>query len=816
MPPTTPSCSTRDLPGVSQRSGSRTGARHTTNSRTCPTSPSSASRPRASSTSSRTPVPTRTRRRTWTCSSRSASCSRLSSTASSSWSRPRSPAWTVTRRTRRTWWTRSSTCSFVTSRPTPWTCTGRPHRPRRSSSGRWSTSANRRPAQPVTTGSGSRFAIWPAAMRCAPESRVLSWSAVAHHHVLAFGGSDIDLAWPADLELRVGDHLAPLGDPARQPPEREQHGEHLGREPHRPVDQPGVEVNVRIQLALDEVLIRERDLLQPERDVQQLIAMTQTLQQLVGGLLDDRRSRVIVLVDPMPKAHQLGPALLVLDLGHEVVDIPAVGLDPLEHVQHRLVRPTMQRPEQRVDPRRDRRKQVGVARPDQPHRRGRTVLLMIGMQDQQLVQRLGHDRIHVIALGRQPERHPQEVVHQRDRVVRVQERLTHTLLVRVRRDRGQLGHQPHRRDLHLLGVERVKAVLVERRERRDRRRQHRHRVRIPGKTTKEALQILMQQRVMPDPRVEVRQLHGGRQLPIDQQVRSLQERRVLSQLLDRIPAIPQNPRITIDIRDRRRTRRRVDEPRVNRDPTSLLQQLRDVVPITALGRLNQRECELLVSASKNRTCLVVVHEVVPSCRPGLVAGQTPQDHGIFTVWCTAHAETGPGHSATYPSGYVWFQDLSPPTRTGTIQEGSAVTLGSQTLRVPTGGTVPTYAYACTECEHRFEIVQSFIDDSLTECPKCDGRLRKVFNAVGVVFKGSGFYRTDSRNDARRSSSSSSRHGSKSSSSSDSASGAASSATSGSSSSDSSTASTSSGSSSSGGATTKTAAKAEGAKATSSS
>jgi putative FmdB family regulatory protein len=58
--------------------------------------------------------------------------------------------------------------------------------------------------------------------------------------------------------------------------------------------------------------------------------------------------------------------------------------------------------------------------------------------------------------------------------------------------------------------------------------------------------------------------------------------------------------------------------------------------------------------------------------------------------------------------------------------------------------VPTYAYACTECDHRFDIVQSFSDDSLTVCPECDGKLRKVFNAVGVVFKGGGFYRTDSR------------------------------------------------------------------------
>jgi putative FmdB family regulatory protein len=60
--------------------------------------------------------------------------------------------------------------------------------------------------------------------------------------------------------------------------------------------------------------------------------------------------------------------------------------------------------------------------------------------------------------------------------------------------------------------------------------------------------------------------------------------------------------------------------------------------------------------------------------------------------------------------------------------------------------VPTYQYACTECSHSFEQFQSFSDDALTVCPQCEGRLRKVYNAVGVVFKGSGFYRTDSRRD----------------------------------------------------------------------
>ena len=58
--------------------------------------------------------------------------------------------------------------------------------------------------------------------------------------------------------------------------------------------------------------------------------------------------------------------------------------------------------------------------------------------------------------------------------------------------------------------------------------------------------------------------------------------------------------------------------------------------------------------------------------------------------------------------------------------------------------MPTYQYACTECDHAFEQFQSFTDDALTECPQCGGRLCKLFNAVGVVFKGSGFYRNDSR------------------------------------------------------------------------
>ncbi|MEU2162904.1 zinc ribbon domain-containing protein [Streptomyces chengbuensis] len=58
--------------------------------------------------------------------------------------------------------------------------------------------------------------------------------------------------------------------------------------------------------------------------------------------------------------------------------------------------------------------------------------------------------------------------------------------------------------------------------------------------------------------------------------------------------------------------------------------------------------------------------------------------------------------------------------------------------------MPTYQYQCTECGEGLEAVQKFTDDALTECPACQGRLKKVFSAVGIVFKGSGFYRNDSR------------------------------------------------------------------------
>ncbi|MEK6465430.1 FmdB family zinc ribbon protein [Pseudonocardia alni] len=115
--------------------------------------------------------------------------------------------------------------------------------------------------------------------------------------------------------------------------------------------------------------------------------------------------------------------------------------------------------------------------------------------------------------------------------------------------------------------------------------------------------------------------------------------------------------------------------------------------------------------------------------------------------------------------------------------------------------MPTYQYACTACDHRFEAVQSFSDDALSTCPNCGGKLRKVFSSVGIVFKGSGFYRTDSRSGSVSSGSGSSSESAKS----DSSSSSSSSSDSSSSSSSSDSSSSSSSSSSAGTSSSKAAA-----------
>ena len=182
----------------------------------------------------------------------------------------------------------------------------------------------------------------------------------------------------------------------------------------------------------------------------------------------------------------------------------------------------------------------------------------------------------------------------RQRVVGVHERLADALLVGVGRDRRQLGEQAHRRDLDLLVVERVEAVLVERAERRDRRAEHRHRVGVAREAVEEGAQVLVQHRVPADGVLEAAQLVARRQLAVDEQVGDLDEGRLLGQLVDRVAAVAQDALVAVDVGDGALARRRVDEADVVGDEPGLLQQRADTEAVVAVDGVDAGEGEFLV------------------------------------------------------------------------------------------------------------------------------------------------------------------------------------------------------------------------------
>src|SRR6185312_10302577 len=109
--------------------------------------------------------------------------------------------------------------------------------------------------------------------------------------------------------------------------------------------------------------VREGLLLQPHGNVQQLVVAAELAQDVVGGGLDDLRARVVVLVDPVPEAHEADTVLLVLDLLHEVLGLDAVGLDGTQHLQHGLVGTAVGGAEEGADARGDGGEHVGVHEP---------------------------------------------------------------------------------------------------------------------------------------------------------------------------------------------------------------------------------------------------------------------------------------------------------------------------------------------------------------------------------------------------------------------------------------------------------------------
>ena len=265
---------------------------------------------------------------------------------------------------------------------------------------------------------------------------------------------------------------------------------------------------------------------------QRIVGLAELRQHLVAHRADDRRARIEVLVDAMAEAHQAEVVVLVLGLG-QILRHVLDGADLLEHREHRFVRAAVRRTPQRRDAGGDRCVRIRAGAAGETHGRGAGVLLVIGVQDEQQIERLRSHRIDVVRLARHGEEHVQQVRAVVEIVARIDERLAERVLVGRRGDRRNLRDDAMREDLAMARVMDVHRVVIERRHRRDHARQHRHRVRVVLKAVEESQQRFVDHRVVLDRVRELGELLAGRQFAVDQQVGDLEEIALLRQLLDR-------------------------------------------------------------------------------------------------------------------------------------------------------------------------------------------------------------------------------------------------------------------------------------------
>ena len=139
-----------------------------------------------------------------------------------------------------------------------------------------------------------------------------------------------------------------MRDPTGQAADCKQHSEHIGRDTDRAHDDAAVEVHIRVQLAVDEIRVAQRDFLETPCNVEQRVGFAQAFEQPLGDRAQHLRTRVEVLVHAVPETHQAYLAVLALGHVHVFVRRDVALMDLFEHVQYRDIGPTVQRPPQRT------------------------------------------------------------------------------------------------------------------------------------------------------------------------------------------------------------------------------------------------------------------------------------------------------------------------------------------------------------------------------------------------------------------------------------------------------------------------------------
>ena len=370
----------------------------------------------------------------------------------------------------------------------------------------------------------------------------------------------VDLEGAHDAVVLVVVELVPVREPARRARDGEEHREVICGETHRLVDEAGVEVDVGVELAVNEVLVRQRDALELDGDLDQRL-LAEDGENLLGDGADDARTGVVVLVHAVAEAHETARLVLdALDEGGNVGDVA----DLLEHAHHGLVGAAVAGAVERGDGAGEAGVDVDAGRGEVAHGGRRRVLLVVGVQDEEHVKRARETRVRLEVLVVETVEHVEEVLGVVERVGRVNRGAADAVAVGVGRD-GRHGAQ---RAVDLLVAESDVLIAVLASERRvglgvegahggDRGHDHAHGVRVVAERAHHLLQLLMDVRVAHHAGVEVGRLLRGRQLAVDEEERDLKEGRLLGELLDGVATVAQDTLCAVNEADLRAGRARV-------------------------------------------------------------------------------------------------------------------------------------------------------------------------------------------------------------------------------------------------------------------
>ena len=384
--------------------------------------------------------------------------------------------------------------------------------------------------------------------------------ALLARNVVSCPGTSVNLPRSRDFLFRIEQHLLPLRDPASRSRNREQHGKHFDRKPHRLINEARIEVHVRVQLARDEIVVLQGNAFELQRDFQERV-LSSDGEDEIRDLLDDFCAGVVRLVDAVTESHQPVVAFARLHALDELRHFVHRS-DLVQHSQDGFVRPAVERSVERRRRPSERRVRIGVRASDRPHRRRRTVLLVIGVEDEQHVERAGEHRVRLILQLGHLEQHVQEVAAETEIVVRIDVRAADAVAVGPRSDARHLGDQavglahPRRLVVDVFGL-RVKA-----RHRADRAEEDRHRVRVVLEALHQLLDVLVQHGVKRD--LARPRLHLGRrrQLPEKDQIRRFEIIAFFRELFNGISAVEQDAVVAVDVGDGAAAVRGVHERRV--------------------------------------------------------------------------------------------------------------------------------------------------------------------------------------------------------------------------------------------------------------